>query len=587
MTATFNLVPGSPVSPLATPGSPAVTQLAADASGVTFAFAWTAVTGATSYRYAAAFNDGSAAQQGTVTGLSFQLKWPYHASGAASTGFVCILSVNAAGQTSADAACAGLTVPARPTTGPVTLSVSRNGSGAGTVTSAPAGINCGATCSRSVTPGTTMTLTATAATSSTFAGWSAPCSGTGTCVVTVKAATSVTATFNRTPPSVRLSVTKSGSGTVTSAPAGLDCGADCIGDYALNSVVTLMATPAPGFGFVGFTGACVTSSPSCQVTMSAAKTVTATFAPFARFALTVTTAGTGIGTVSGNGIACVRLAGVGNDCTERYPVGTQVTLTAAPPSADQSIFTGWTGACVGTNPTCVVTMNAAKAVTATFTSVKLTVTKVGSGTVTSAPAGLDCGADCVGDYAPNRVVTLTATPAPGFGFVGFTGACVTSSPSCQVTMSAAKTVTATFAGFALTVTTAGTGVGTVSGNGIACVRLAGVGNDCTERYPVGTQVTLTAAPISSDQSIFTGWTGACVGTNPTCVVTMSAAKAVTATFTSVKLTVTKLGSGTVTSAPAGLDCGADCVGDYAPNRVVTLTATPAPGFGSSASPAPV
>ena len=576
VTATFNLVPGSPVSPLATPGSPAVTQLAVDASGVTFAFAWTAVTGATSYRYTAAFNDGSAAQQGTVTGLSFQLKRPYHASGAASTGFVCILSVNAAGQTSADAACAGLTVPARPTTGPVTLSVSRNGSGAGTVTSAPAGINCGATCSRSVTPGTTMTLTATAATSSTFAGWSAPCSGTGTCVVTVKAATSVTATFNTTPPSVRLSVTKSGSGTVTSAPAGLDCGADCIGDYALNSVVTLTATPAPGFGFVGFTGACVTSSPSCQVTMSAAKTVTATFA---RFALTVTTAGTGVGTVSGNGIACVRLAGVGNDCTESYPVGTQVTLTAAPPSADQSIFTGWTGACVGTNPTCVVTMNAAKAVTATFTSVKLTVTKVGSGTVTSAPAGLDCGADCVGDYAPNRVVTLTATPAPGFGFVGFTGACVTSSPSCQVTMSAAKTVTATFASFALTVTTAGTGVGTVSGNGIACVRLAGVGNDCTERYPVGTQVTLTAAPLSSDQSIFTGWTGACVGTNPTCVVTMNAAKAVTATFTSVKLTVTKVGSGTVTSAPAGIDCGADCVGDYAPNRVVTLTATPAPGFG--------
>ena len=148
LTATFNLVPGSPVSPLATPGSPAVTQLAADASGVTFAFAWTAVTGATSYRYAAAFNDGSATQQGTVTGLSFQLKRPYHASGAASTGFVCILAVNAAGQTSADASCAGLTVPARPTTGPVTLSVSRNGSGVGTVTSAPAGINCGATCSR-------------------------------------------------------------------------------------------------------------------------------------------------------------------------------------------------------------------------------------------------------------------------------------------------------------------------------------------------------------------------------------------------------------------------------------------------------
>ena len=431
-------------------------------------------------------------------------------------------------------------------------------------------------------------------------------------------------------------------------------------------MVTLTATPAPGFGFVGFTGACVTSSPSCQVTMSAAKTVTATFASFA---LTVTTAGTGVGTVSGNGIACVRLAGVGNDCTESYPVGTQVTLTAAPISSDQSIFTGWTGACVGTNPTCVVTMSAAKAATATFTSVKLTVTrlgpglvtsdvpgvncgtdcvgdyapnkivtltaqplspnesaftgwtgacvgtnptcvvtmsaakaviatftsvkltvtKVGSGTVTSVPAGIDCGADCVGDYAPNRVVTLTATPALSFGFVGFTGACVTSSPSCQVTMSAAKTVTATFARFALTVTAAGTGAGTVSGNGIACVRPAGVGNDCAETYPVGTQVTLTAAPPSADQSIFTGWSGACVGTAPTCVVTMNAAKAVTATFTSVKLTVTKVGSGTVTSAPAGLDCGTTCSRPVAPGTSRHRSPPfppPAPSSPAGAAPAP-
>ena len=189
VTATFNLVPASPVSPPATPGSPAVTQLAADASGVTFAFAWTAVTGATSYRYTAAFNDGSAAQQGTVTGLSFQLKRPYHASGAASTGFVCILSVNAAGQTSADASCAGLTVPARPTTGPVTLSVSRNGSGVGTVTSAPAGINCGATCSAIRTPGTTMTLTATPAPALPSPAECALLRH-RTCVVTVNAATS-------------------------------------------------------------------------------------------------------------------------------------------------------------------------------------------------------------------------------------------------------------------------------------------------------------------------------------------------------------------------------------------------------------
>ena len=66
----------------------------------------------------------------------------------------------------------------------------------GTVTGTPAGINCGTTCSQSVTAGTTLTLKATPAPGSTFAGWSGACSGTGTCAVTVNAATTVTATFN-------------------------------------------------------------------------------------------------------------------------------------------------------------------------------------------------------------------------------------------------------------------------------------------------------------------------------------------------------------------------------------------------------
>jgi hypothetical protein len=81
-----------------------------------------------------------------------------------------------------------------------TLSVSKAGSGSGTVTSSPAGIDCGSTCSHAYTSGTQVTLTASAASGSTFAGWSGGgCSGTDTCQVTVSAATSVTATFNKPP----------------------------------------------------------------------------------------------------------------------------------------------------------------------------------------------------------------------------------------------------------------------------------------------------------------------------------------------------------------------------------------------------
>jgi len=76
------------------------------------------------------------------------------------------------------------------------LSVSVSGSGL--VTSVPAGINCGSTCAAVYDAGTTVTLSATAATRSVFSGWSgAGCSGTGTCTLTLATATAVTAFFDR------------------------------------------------------------------------------------------------------------------------------------------------------------------------------------------------------------------------------------------------------------------------------------------------------------------------------------------------------------------------------------------------------
>lgn len=83
-----------------------------------------------------------------------------------------------------------------------TLTVSNSGSGTGTVTSSPSGISCGSDCSESVAWGTSMTLTATASAGSTFSGWSGGgCSGTGTCIVSVTAATLVTAQFTVVPTS--------------------------------------------------------------------------------------------------------------------------------------------------------------------------------------------------------------------------------------------------------------------------------------------------------------------------------------------------------------------------------------------------
>lgn len=79
-----------------------------------------------------------------------------------------------------------------------TLTVSRTGAGTGTVTSSPAAIDCGAICSAGFTFGTSVTLTAKAASDSAFTGWSGACSGTiATCALSMSEARTATATFYR------------------------------------------------------------------------------------------------------------------------------------------------------------------------------------------------------------------------------------------------------------------------------------------------------------------------------------------------------------------------------------------------------
>ena len=101
-----------------------------------------------------------------------------------------------------------------------TLTVTRSGTGSGAVTSAPAGIACGTTCSATFPAETSVTLTQAAAVGSVFGGWTGACTGTGACVVSLSAATSVGATFTlKNPVPVATSLSPSsvmaGSGQTT------------------------------------------------------------------------------------------------------------------------------------------------------------------------------------------------------------------------------------------------------------------------------------------------------------------------------------------------------------------------------------
>ncbi len=152
-----------------------------------------------------------------------------------------------------------------------TLTVSTSGSG--TVTSTDGFIDCPGTCTHTYNYNDPVTLNASPATGWSFSGWGGACSGTGSCNITMTQNQSVSATFAL---GDTLTVSTSGSGSVTSTDGFINCPGTCSHLYAANSQVTLNATPASGWAFSGWTGPC-SGVGSCKVTMTQSLFVTAVF----------------------------------------------------------------------------------------------------------------------------------------------------------------------------------------------------------------------------------------------------------------------------------------------------------------------
>jgi uncharacterized repeat protein (TIGR02543 family) len=169
----------------------------------------------------------------------------------------------------------------------------------------------------------------------------------------------------------------------------------------------------------------------------------------------------------------------------------------------------------------------------------LTVAKAGTGaatsTVTAAGStatqnGLSCGQICTNDFPDMATVTLTETAAPGFVFAGWAGACTGTAKTCTVTMNQSQNVQATFnpavTNYVLTLTRKGTGAGSIVSSpvGLNC------GTVCAAPFAKNTKVTLTA--VEGPLADFVGWSGACSGfkAQSVCTVTMSQARAASATF---------------------------------------------------------
>jgi hypothetical protein len=158
------------------------------------------------------------------------------------------------------------------------LTVSRIGSGSGTVSSSPAGISCGEDCTHLFNPDVVVQLTATPDPGSRFMGWSGPCTGFGYCYIYMGEARTVTAHFLANDTNT-LTIFRigDGSGTVSSRPTGINCGSDCSETYPLDTIVILTPVPASGSFFSGWFGTTCTGTGYCAFFMDGARDIFVSF----------------------------------------------------------------------------------------------------------------------------------------------------------------------------------------------------------------------------------------------------------------------------------------------------------------------
>jgi sugar lactone lactonase YvrE len=218
--------------------------------------------------------------------------------------------------------------------GSYSLSVSKTGTGTGAIASTSPGISCGTTCSASFASGTSVTLTATPDSGSTFTGWGGACTGTGNCVVALGSSQSVTATFTANTCSYALgnntmAVGASGSSGTINVTA---ISAACVGWAATSNAswITISTIAASTVsGSVAYTVAANTSSTSRTGTLTiAGKT------------LTIVQAGQPV-------LACTLSANPSS-----IPAGGSSTLTASCTGATTYVWSD--GGCSSTSLTCTV-----------------------------------------------------------------------------------------------------------------------------------------------------------------------------------------------------------------------------------------
>jgi hypothetical protein len=381
--------------------------------------------------------------------------------------------------------------------------------------------SCGSA-SCSVEHGGELTLTATENAGYSFTGWSG-CTQAGSApqltFTGIDGPMTCTANFSRQSYAVTGRATPAEGGTVS-------CGdRPCVVEHGASQSLTAM--PSAGYNFDGWSGCSTARDATITLSnISAAQTCTASFSR-QTFRVTTSVAPAGGGTAS-----CTE------GCSVTYGQGQALTAT---PSAGFD-FTGWSGCVTSASAAAnLVDITRNQVCTASFAR---RVYRIATATNPSAGGSVTCSrAGCQVEHGSD--ITLTAQPATGFAFTGFSG-CTGTASGASLTLTnvqGAQACTANFERMTFSVRTS------VNPAGAGSVTCPGAGT-CTAAY--GDRVVLTQSP-SSSAWVFDGFSGDCdaAGVVASVVGNVACVANYHAVTVTVPTAVLPAGAGTVTCAPAG------------------------------------